>query len=250
MTRALTSGALLVVGVAATGAASCAATGSDAQQPEQAGDKRATEMTHEPCDLSSSSVKTWDADVNGRPEIIAVMAGARELCRAVDLDRDGTVDAFSYSDEQGRERRRELGLEPNGRPNEIQIFEAGVLVRKERETNNDGQLDTWDYYEQGLLVREERDSNGDGYIDAWWTFPRPGDQSCAVVLSDLNGDGKPDPDSKVETCEGATAASASPDAGAPPSAPTAAASPTAPAPSATPAPTSSGSPASSASYGE
>jgi len=128
------------------------------------------------------------------------MKGGREICRAVDLNRNGVVDTFVYFDEHGRERRREYGFERANRANEIDILENGQLVRKERETNNDGKLDTWDYYENGRLVREERDTAGDGMVHQWWTFPQPNNPSCGVVVSDLDGDGKPDQDTRVDMC--------------------------------------------------
>src|SRR5690606_16043978 len=108
-----------------------------------------------------------------------------------DFNMDGVIDVFVYFDEQGRERRRESGFDRDTLPDEIAIYEGGVLVRKERETNNDRKIDTWDYYENGKLVREERDSTGDGFVDQWWTFNRPDDSDCAIVSTDGDGDGKP-----------------------------------------------------------
>ena len=74
-------------------------------------------------------------------------------------------------------------------------------MRKERETNNDQKIDTWDYYQGPQLVRELRDSSGDGYIDQWWTFNRPAHAKCAVVVSDIDGDGEPDADSQIDICK-------------------------------------------------
>ncbi len=161
---------------------------------------RNTDITHDDCDLSSSSAKQLAVDDKG-PAIIIVMDGNHEACRAIDLNRDGAIDAFRYFDTNGRERRREGAFGRSGLPSEVSIFRAGVLVRKELETNADTRLDTWQYFEGGRLVREERDSTGDGYIDQWWTFNRPDMPDCAVVLSDENGDGKPEDSSRIDMCK-------------------------------------------------
>ena len=176
--------------------------GEDAKDPSKAGlDKRDTELTHEACDVKDSDAVVHDADKDGRPELVQVMDGKREDCRAVDLNMDGIIDVFVYFDDQGRQRRRESGFDRDNRPDEISHFQSGVITRKERETNNDGNIDTWDYYQGGRLVREERDSNGDGYVDQWWTFNQPARPDCAVVTSDNDGDGKADVDSKIDLCK-------------------------------------------------
>jgi hypothetical protein len=209
----------LALGVAC-GVAGCAgSTSGGPQGPEGTTGKRDTEFKHEPCDLSSSKAEIMNADTSGRPVIITVKKGDLPACRAVDFKRDGTIDVFVYYDDQGRERRREYGFDHPDRPNEIQYFQNGQLVRKERDTNNAGKIDTWEYYEGGQLVREERDTAGDGVVHEWWTFPQPGNVKCGVVISDVDGTGKPKPETRVDMCAGESAAAASAtaaaDAGAP-----------------------------------
>lgn len=179
--------------------AGCAGNG-EAKDPSRALEPRDTSLEHEPCDLDASGAKSFDADGDGRPELVQVMDGGRELCRAVDFNRDGVIDVFVYFDERGQQRRRESGFDRDTLPDEVSVYENGTLVRKERETNNDRKIDTWDYYENGLLVREERDSTGDGFVDQWWAFNRPDDTSCAVVTTDGDGDGKPDASSALDIC--------------------------------------------------
>ena len=180
-------------------------------------EKRDVELEHEDCDLDSSSAKAIDANSDGRPDLVSVFSGGREICRAADINMDTVVDVFIYYDDAGRERRRESGFDRDTRPDEIGYYEGGVLVRKERETNNDAKIDTWSYYEGGKLVREERDSTGDGYVDQWWTYANP---DCAKVVSDGDGDGKPEADSEIEICrqgvkKPAPAAAPGPDADEP-----------------------------------
>src|SRR5262249_59340613 len=109
----------------------------------------------------------------------------------------------------------------------------GVIVRKERETNFDNKIDTWDYYEGGRLVRRERDSDGDGIVDQWWTFNNPANPKCAIVASDRNGDRKPDPDSVVDLCAESYGTPKGTPSATPSSAPAASSAATTPAPPAT-----------------
>jgi hypothetical protein len=163
-------------------------------------ERRDVEIRHESCDLTSSQAVAFDANADGKPEIIRVMDGPRELCRAIDINMDGTIDVFAYYDASGQQRRRESGFDRDALPDEISYYENGQLVRKERETNNDRKIDTWDYYQGGRLAREERDSAGDGYVNQWWAFNRPDRPECAVVMTDGDNDGKPDTNSQVDLC--------------------------------------------------
>lgn len=164
------------------------------------GIERELEFVHEACDVTSGSARGVDVNNDGKADIVHVMSGAKEVCRAVDLNFDGSPDAYIYYDEAGKERRRESDFDRDGRPDEIAIFDGGVPKEKRRETNSDGKLDTWDYYQGDRLVKRERDSNGDGTVDQWWDFNRPDDPRCAVVASDANADGAPDPSSAVDLC--------------------------------------------------
>ncbi|MBW2457457.1 MAG: hypothetical protein JRI68_23320 [Deltaproteobacteria bacterium] len=162
--------------------------------------RRDTEMKHEDCDLTAGGSMSTDANHDGSPDIVRVMSGGREICRAVDINMDKVIDVYVYFDDGGKMRRRESGFDRDTRPDEISYYEGGQLVRKERETNFDGKLDTWDYYKNGRLANEERDSTGDCFIDQWWSFNRPDRPSCAVVVSDGDGDGKPEPESQIDLC--------------------------------------------------
>jgi hypothetical protein len=181
--------------------ASCSSADPDPSKNTSAtgNQKRDTEIKHEACDGNSSSAEKVDINGDGKPDIIHVKSGGREVCRIVDLNLDGAVDAFIYYDDKGAERRRESDFDRDGRADEIAIYENGQIKLKLRETNFDNKLDTWDYYENGRLMRRERDSDGDGIIDQWWQFD-PNNPKCATVSSDRNADGKPDPDSVVDLC--------------------------------------------------
>jgi len=234
-------GLLLVMTVSALQAVACSTTEAEADKSPANNQKRDTAIVHEPCDTNSSEAVKVDVKGRGggRADIIHVMRGGKEICRMVDLNMDGKPDVFIYYDEQGRERRREQDFDRDGRADEITVYENGQIKLKMRETNFDDKIDTWDYYENGRLVKRERDSDGDGIIDQWWSFNNPANPKCAIVASDRNADGKPDPDSVVDLCgesygapKGA-APGAAPAPGATPNAPAASASAAASAPTAT-----------------
>ncbi|WP_437330522.1 hypothetical protein [Sorangium sp. So ce381] len=237
--------------------ASCASSTPEPSSAKGSTSERDTAIVHEPCDKDSASAEKVDVNGDRIPDIIHVKKDGREVCRVVDLNLDGAIDAFIYYDGNGVERRRESDFDRDGRADEIAHYERGAVVLKERETNFDNKLDTWDYYEGPRLARRERDSDGDGIIDQWWQFNNPNDAKCAVVASDQNADGKADPGSVVDLCaesygapkapmtppggaappEGGAGAGQPAAAGAPGAAPTATPAAGAPA-SATPAPTS------------
>lgn len=209
-----------------------AACGGDepAKGPNEARD---LEMKHESCDVDSGSAQKIDVNNDGNFDIIHVQGGGREVCRRVDMNFDGVPDSFIYFDDQGRERRRESDFDRDGIPDELTLLEGGVIIRKERETNFDRKLDTWDTYVGGRLAKSERDSNADGIIDEWWDYNRPDNADCAIVVSDRDGDRQPDPNTAVDMCDDGYKPPPSPQAGAAASAsapPVATAPPTPPAP--------------------
>jgi hypothetical protein len=238
----------MTAGLLASIAVGCG--GAD-EGPKTANDKRDLEIHHEACDVDSGSARKVDVNNDGRPDIFHVDAGGKEVCRAIDMNFDGVKDAFIYFDETGKERRRESDFDRDGVPDEISISQGGVIVKKERETNFDRKIDTWDTYDGGRLAKSERDSDADGIIDEWWEYNRPDQPECAIVATDRNADGQPDPSTTFDMCgEGYKAptaapgssdsAAAAPSASAPATATaTATAAPSASAPAtAAPAPTS------------
>ena len=159
---------------------------------------RDTRVTHEACDVTSAEVQKIDANNDGKPDITIVSANGRELCRAVDLNFDGVIDAYSYFDASGQLRRRENDYDKDGQIDEITTFKGGQIAEKDQSTATAQHLDTWDFYQAGALVRTERDSNGDGVIDQWWEYPKPG---CPLIHADVNNDGRPDPGATIDYCK-------------------------------------------------
>jgi hypothetical protein len=234
MTQPFPSAARLLSAVALSLVASCTSPDPESTKPTTptGNEKRDTSITHETCDGNSPTAVKVDINGDGKNDIVHVMKGDKEVCRIVDLNLDGYPDSFIYYEADGKtERRRESDFDRDGRVDEIAVSEHGQITLKLRETNFDNKIDTWDYYEAGRLVKRERDTDGDSIIDQWWTYNNPTNPKCAIVASDRNADGKPDPDSVVDLCgeaytapkdpslpQPAPGASAPPGAGAAPSA--------------------------------
>jgi hypothetical protein len=182
--------------------ASCGQTLSiGGKTPTDIANERPVTITHEDCDVNSKTAQRADTNSDGKVDIISVMSGTREVCRALDLNMDGRIDRYVYFDSDGTTvRRMESDYDRDGRIDEVSIFKGGNIIRKDREMNLDGKVDTWDIYDGGKLVRRERDSDGDGRVDQWWTFPDPNNLSCPLVAIDKDGTGRPTPGSELDMC--------------------------------------------------
>ncbi len=190
--RSLLTAGLVVVGLSGCGGAQARTGLSEGVQ------HRDTLVEHEPCDVEGKGAELVDANGDGRPDIVIVREGGREVCRAVDLNLDGTFDRWTYLDAEGRVRRQESDYDRDGRIDEIALFQGGVVIERRAATTLHGQLDTWHFYEQGKVVRTERDSNGDGVVDQWWEYRSP---ECPLIHADVNNDGRPDPGATIDYCK-------------------------------------------------
>lgn len=186
--------ALAVMGCAGSGAGPKAASGSGPTP-------RDTRILHEDCPLDDSGAVAEDINGDGRPDRTTLSEGGRVLCRALDFNFDGLIDAWTYLDERGQVRRRESDYDRDGRIDEIALYEAGVLTERQRATTLSGKLDTWQHYRAGKVASAERDANGDEYVDQWWEYPDQRPPECPLIHSDVNGDGRPDPGATVDVCK-------------------------------------------------
>ncbi len=193
----LTWAPLLIALVASGFQFGCNGAGKGVNSAGNAITTRDTEVKHEPCDITAASERI-DANGDGKTDISIVKKDGRELCRAVDLNFDGVVDAYSYFDASGQLWRRENDYDKDGQIDEISTFKSGQIAEKDQSTALARHLDTWDFYQAGVLVRTERDSNGDGVIDQWWEYPKPG---CPLIHADMNNDGRPDPGATIDYCK-------------------------------------------------
>jgi hypothetical protein len=193
---------LLVIPFGALGLVACGGSSLQAGGPAAPGEvtRRDIKVSHQSCAVDSSGAEKVNVGGDPRPDIIIVSSGGHEVCRSVDMNFDGTVDAWVYRDAAGNVVRRENDYDRDGRIDEIAIYQGGVLVEKQRATTLVGRLDTWHFYQGGKLARTERDSDGDSQIDQWWEYPKPDSPDCPVIHSDVDGDGHPDPGATVNVC--------------------------------------------------
>jgi hypothetical protein len=60
-----------------------------------------------------------------------------------------------------------MGLNFEARATIVKFFTNNKVVRKERDTNEDGRMDTFEYFEDGRLVRVGVDRDGDEIPDVY-----------------------------------------------------------------------------------
>jgi hypothetical protein len=188
----------LVLLLAAVGNIGCSSSANLGVGDKAVATMRSRTIDHEPCDLDSKGADRVDVNGDGRPDLTIVKNGAKELCRAADLDFDGRVDMWSYFDDGGKLKRRELDYDRDGSVDEIQLFKAGEIAEKQRASTPAKRLDTWEFYSGGRIVRAERDSDANGRVDQWWDYKTP---DCPLIRSDSDGNGEPDPKTDVDYCK-------------------------------------------------
>jgi hypothetical protein len=163
-------------------------------------DPRDTRIVHEQCAVEGDDARREDVNGDGRPDRLAVGEGTSKVCRGLDFNFDGVMDAWVYLEGSGTVRRRESDYDRDGRVDEVSLYKGGVLAERQRATTLAGKLDTWQYYANGKVARAERDSNGDDYVDQWWEYPEGRAEDCPLIHSDVDGDGRPDPGATVDVC--------------------------------------------------
>lgn len=163
--------------------------------------RRDNRIVHQECAVNGSGVEAVNVSGDSRPDMVIVRSGGHEVCRSLDLNFDGVVDAWVYRDPGGLVTRRENDFDRDGRVDEIHVYKGGLLVEKQRATALVGRIDTWHFYTNGKLARTERDADGNTVIDQWWEYPTPDRPECPVIHSDTDGDGRPDPGASVAVCQ-------------------------------------------------
>jgi hypothetical protein len=78
-------------------------------------------IEHEPCDLEGPHAKPLDLNGDGHPDVIKVVEGLHEICRASDFDGDGKPDQYDYFSGDGSVRRTERDLDGNGKIDEVTV---------------------------------------------------------------------------------------------------------------------------------
>ena len=85
----------------------------------------------------------------------------------MDADGDGRFESEADFSEGAIQQRR-VDSTGAGRPDRIEFYRGGELIRVERDSNQDGQFEAWVFYdERGGLARREEDTDADGRVDRW-----------------------------------------------------------------------------------
>lgn len=94
--------------------------------------------------------------------MVAAAAGAAEQALEVQPEtaKSGGVTPKSVATDQNKD----------GKPDQWEHYEAGVISRLESDTNYDGQVDEVAYFEDKRLARGEKDVDHDGKMDQWFTY--------------------------------------------------------------------------------
>jgi hypothetical protein len=146
----------------------------------------------------NETVKEFDLNGDKRADVwVYSVAGKgpdgkpidRVVRKELDINWDGRVDIARTYDENEQLSVEKLDLDFDGKIDQVNYFEKGVVVRKERDLTASGKPSLWLFYERGRLVRKERDTNGDGKVDYWEYWE--GDQVDRIG-EDLDGDGTVD----------------------------------------------------------
>jgi antitoxin component YwqK of YwqJK toxin-antitoxin module len=113
----------------------------------------------------------------------------RLVRKELDINGDGKIDISRAYDEREQISREALDLDFDSKVDQVNFYEKGVIVRKERDLSSAGKPSLWLFYEKGKLVRRERDTNGDGRVDYWEYWEN---EQVDRIGEDLDGDGNVD----------------------------------------------------------
>ncbi len=149
-------------------------------------------------------VRIFDVNQDGEPDVwdyyleeasnedVSVMT-RRLIKKEIDVNQDGTKNVKRTYTEDQTIQQEDVDVDLNGKVDIVNHYDKGVLTKKdvfdaeekkvttryygeqslvirvEKDTNDDSKIDYWEYYEAGVLDRIGRDKDGDGRADSWQT---------------------------------------------------------------------------------
>lgn len=157
--------------------------------------------------VSGELMREFDLDGDQKPDLWKYYRtgedGSERLARKeLDLNHDGRVDVWRYYGDREVLAVEAYDFDFDGQIDQINFYEKGAVVRKERDLSGDGATDLWIFYDQGKIARKERDSTGNGKVDYWEYWE---DGQIGRIGEDLDGDGEVDRWSKAPSEEDAEA---------------------------------------------
>lgn len=114
----------------------------------------------------------------------------RHLPLAIFAEKEQLIPAGSWNNKQPlRVSVRSLDADEDGMAEEIRYYskEDGTLLRKERDRDYNGSMDTWSEYENGAVARISLDENGDEKPDEWQTYSATGQMIRREIDRDNDG---------------------------------------------------------------
>lgn len=98
--------------------------------------------------------------------VFPLEVGAYAAWTTVDRNNDGVVDYAAKYHKKGFCEQEAMDFNNDGLMDDFYIYEAGLLVRREVDSNYDGKIDLWAYMDKGMyLVAYEKDNDFDGIVD-------------------------------------------------------------------------------------
>ncbi len=114
---------------------------------------------------------TFDDNGDGRPDRWETLTGEGTTKSFADTDGDGQYDYIQEYDNRGLKKYEALDFNGDGMIDDHYFYSQDVLVRREIDTNYDGQVDVWVFIKEGIYVeRYQRDTDFDGVVDKEKTF--------------------------------------------------------------------------------
>lgn len=113
----------------------------------------------------------FDDDGDGAVDHWEFINEAGGLTIYLDTRGDGKVDFVLEQDKDGYKIMEAMDFNGDGELDDYYYYSREVLVRREVDTNYDGQVDTWVFISEGVYIeRYERDTDYDGQVDLVKSF--------------------------------------------------------------------------------
>lgn len=142
--------------------------------------------------LSTDGLQVDKADLSGNdePDQWKYHDGDGNLVRVErDMNFDGDVNIWEYY-ENGELVEEEMAIDRGGEIDVVMFYEEGRVVRQLMASEFDGRFPIEKFYDsEERLLRVERDTSGDGQVDTWEYFE---DGERDRIGWDTSGDGQPD----------------------------------------------------------
>ena len=118
-----------------------------------------------------AGAEVFDDNGDGRPDRWEIITAEGSIKSYADTTGDGRYDYIQEYDEAGMKKYEAQDFNGDGLLDDFYFYSRDVLLRREIDTNYDGQVDAWVYLKEGIYVeRYQRDTDFDGVVDKEKTF--------------------------------------------------------------------------------